>query len=553
MKIDFEHEFLDHILSRGYEYFINDTVSNVEINGNDVSAIVRGNQDYKVNLKIIDNFFAGGECTCPYYESNDYCKHMAAVLYYLNENKLWKPNGQYNLQDIVDKVNQKDLRKFLYNNLINNTVLFNRFRLEFINYFPKLSKKDYQRKIYQIIDMCSDRHGFIDYNNTLEYEHLMFDFIREARKFIDDKDYETALTIVTTILDSIPNTSIDDSDGTTSEVSEEAIEIILEILNEVNSKESFILKEILDYVFKEIKTNRLHNYCIDLNSIIECFIEDEFYLDDIKKALEKALDNFKDEIYFSNRENYVKYLLKIHELKGENDQKIKILEKYSYDSTILLEYIDEIIKSNNSELAIKTLNEKLDEKTRNSKIYAKKLAEIYLKNNMIDEYTDILYKIFYEFDKYDIDTYRKIKGLYSNKDWNIEKNKIINAIKNDMYYNEKLNQIFIEEKMYDELFSNICDNNMNHIKRYEQYLLPKYKKELLSIYKKCCLNDAEKSCSRSNYKAVASEINYMVKIDDNKEIVKSLLKEIDEKYLQNRPAMLDEFNKIIKNLNEYIN
>ena len=172
MKIDFEHEFLDHILSRGYEYFINDTVSNVEINGNDVSAIVRGNQDYKVNLKIIDNFFAGGECTCPYYESNDYCKHMAAVLYYLNENKLWKPNGQYNLQDIVDKVNQKDLRKFLYNNLINNTVLFNRFRLEFINYFPKLSKKDYQRKIYQIIDMCSDRHGFIDYNNTLEYEHL---------------------------------------------------------------------------------------------------------------------------------------------------------------------------------------------------------------------------------------------------------------------------------------------------------------------------------------------------------------------------------------------
>ena len=453
----------------------------------------------------------------------------------------------------MDKVNQKDLRKFLYNNLINNTVLFNRFRLEFINYFPKLSKKDYQRKIYQIIDMCSDRHGFIDYNNTLEYEHLMFDFIREARKFIDDKDYETALTIVTTILDSIPNTSIDDSDGTTSEVSEEAIEIILEILNEVNSKESFILKEILDYVFKEIKTNRLHNYCIDLNSIIECFIEDEFYLDDIKKALEKALDNFKDEIYFSNRENYVKYLLKIHELKGENDQKIKILEKYSYDSTILLEYIDEIIKSNNSELAIKTLNEKLDEKTRNSKIYAKKLAEIYLKNNMIDEYTDILYKIFYEFDKYDIDTYRKIKGLYSNKDWNIEKNKIINAIKNDMYYNEKLNQIFIEEKMYDELFSNICDNNMNHIKRYEQYLLPKYKKELLSIYKKCCLNDAEKSCSRSNYKAVASEINYMVKIDDNKEIVKSLLKEIDEKYLQNRPAMLDEFNKIIKNLNEYIN
>ena len=33
---------------------------------------------------------------------------------------------------------------------------------------------------------------------------------------------------------------------------------------------------------------------------------------------------------------------------------------------------------------------------------------------------------------------------------------------------------------------------------------------------------------------------------------KSILSEINEKYFRNRPAMLDEFENIIKNLNNYL-
>ena len=145
-----------------------------------------------------------------------------------------------------------------------------------------------------------------------------------------------------------------------------------------------------------------------------------------------------------------------------------------------------------------------------------------------------------------------LKELYSSKDWHIEKNKIIENVKKDTFNDRTLNNIFIEEKMYDELYLNVCDCNMRYVKNYEQYLLPKYNNELLSIYMKSCLNDAKHSKNRSDYRDVAISINYITKMDNSYETVKLILEEINEKYLCNRPAMLDEFKNIITNLDEYI-
>ena len=554
MKINFESEFLDYILSRGYEYYLNDTVSNVKIDeDNTISATVIGNNSYEVNLEIEDNIFLDGDCTCPYYKSNGYCKHMAAVLYYLNEHKVLKSNNNYDLQNIVNKIPEKDLRRFLYNSLRYDNNLLNKFRIEFNNYFPKLSKKNYQNKIQNAILNCYNRQGYIAYDNTSSYTHAMHDFIREAEKLVDDKDYETAFTICTILLDSIPDTSIDDSDGSTGEVAESVIEILFDIIEKLDY-DNIILKNILDYVTNEAKTEYLYNYGIDLKPILEWFIDNELYLNDIKSSLLVALDNSKDKKYFYKREHYVKYLIQINELQGNKNEKIEILEKYSYDHNVFLRYIEELIKNKNSNLAIKLLNERLDEKNYNSRVYANTLADIYLKNKMMDEYTDILYKIFYKYDKYSLDDYCKIKKLYSTKDWDLEKNKIIENIKNDKdyYYSDSLNKIYIEEKMYDELFLNVCNYKMNYIKEYEKYLLPKYQKEILAIYKRSCLNDAKLANSRSRYREVASEVNYIMHIDNSDEIVKSILKEIKEEYFRNRPAMLDEFEKTIKNLYEYL-
>ena len=174
---------------------------------------------------------------------------MAAVLYYVNNNDLNKKVN--NLEDIVKKVPEKDVRNFLYNSLKNDTDLLNRFRIEFSKYFPKLSKESYKHKIYQAINRCYDKRDFIDYSSTYKYERVMEEFINEARKLVDNEDYDTAFTIVSIILDSIPNTDIDDSNGSTGMIAENSIRIIFDILNEIHDKNTPLLMNILNYVLKK--------------------------------------------------------------------------------------------------------------------------------------------------------------------------------------------------------------------------------------------------------------------------------------------------------------
>ena len=551
MKIDFEDEFFDHILSRGYDYYFSGKVTNVKISKEKVTAIVHGTDDYNIKLEIENGIFIDGECDCPYFESGEYCKHMAAVLYYLNEKKEDK-NNSYNLENIVNKIDDKKLKEFLYYNLINDENLLNKFRVEFSGFSPKLSKENYKNKIYNSIRACDDKkYGFIDYSNAYKYEHAMLEYINEAEKLVDNKDYDTAFTIVTVILDSIPKTDIDDSNGSTGMISESCIEIIHDILDEISNDDK-MLKDILNYVIDDIKNLYLYNYGIDLKEILGYFIDSKLYLDEIEKSLQIALDNSKDKEYFYSRKDYIDYLIQIYKLKNHNKKIIPLLEKYSYDENICMLYVDELIKKDKLEDAIEILKNNLNIEDYKSRNYAEKLAQIYYDNKMDKEYKDILYDIFYKYSKYNFEVYLKIKKLYSNKDWNVEKYIIIENVKKDNYNNRILNEIYIEEKMYDELFLNVCNHDMRYIEEYEKYLLPKYSNELLNIYRDSCLNSASRSSNRKTYRDVAIQINHIIKMYNSSEIVKTILKEINEKYFRNRPAMVDEFKKVIKNIDTYI-
>ena len=552
MNINFEHKFLNHILSRGYDYYISGKVDKFKMNGDEITAIVHGKDDYIVNMIIEDNTFLDGKCSCSYNRDEKYCKHIAAVLYYLNEKKELSPKKSDDLKNIINRIDSAKVKEFLYQCLRNDEALLNRFRIEFNEFFPALSQKNYEQIIYTAIRSCGDqKYGYINYEASFHYEHVMLGFISEAKKLIEQKNYDTAFTITNVILSSIPKTEIDDSNGSTGMIAEECIDIIWDILNNIKSSDE-LLKDILNLVINDVKTANLYNYGIVLKNILQYFIDEQLYLDKIEEALELSLEKFKDKKYFFNRKNYIDYLIQIYKLKEKDEKIIPLLEEHSYDENVCLMYVDELIKNKRLEDAINKLKMNLnDDKYKNNK-YASKLVEIYAKNKMNNEYKTMLYDLFHKYSNYDFDTYLKIKELYSNNDWNEEKQKIINKLKKDNFTDRILNQIYIEEKMYNNLFLNVCHYNMENIEQYEKYLLPKYNKELLDIYKNSCLNAARRSSNRTAYRNVAIKVNHIIRIDNSLETVKSILKEINEQYFRDRPAMLDEFKKVINNLEQYL-
>lgn len=459
--------------------------------------------------------------------------------------------NEVDLKNIIKEIDDKEIKKFLYDNLNDDEKLLNRFRVEFSKFFPTLSKKEYENRVNRAIYNCSDdRNGFISYRSTGKYERAMIEFVNEARNLVVNEDYKTAFTLVTVLLDSIPETPIDDSDGSTGMVSEDCIEIINDILNNIDNTDELV-KEILDYILKDIKELNLQNYGIEIDNILIYFISNKLYLDEIEESLLIGLDKSKEQDHCYYRKDYINYLIDIYTL---NDKKniMGILEKYSGDRDICMMYVDELIKDGKLDNAIKILKSNLVEKNYSSSNYALKLAQIYNEYNMKEDYKNILYDIFYKYSRYDIGIYFKIKDLYTDKEWNQKKYNIINKLKGNSGTFMILNKLYVEEKMYDELYLNICKQGMENIICYEEYLLPKYRNELINIYKESCLNDACYAKDRNSYRSVAHKVNSLIRISDSDDDVKFVLKEINENYFRNRPAMLDEFKKSIKNLDEYL-
>lgn len=128
--------------------------------------------------------------------------------------------------------------------------------------------------------------------------------------------------------------------------------------------------------------------------------------------------------FFWKTKYYIDILLNIYNLENSHANIMNLLIEYSDDQDVCLKLVEEYIKQKDIKKAINLLEKNLKE-TGNT-IYAEKLSEIYSTEGMIKEYRDILYKLLYELDKYDIIVYKKIKELYSKKDWVLERENIIN-------------------------------------------------------------------------------------------------------------------------------
>ena len=73
--------FASHILERGYDYYCDGAVENIEIGHDDIRADVVGTEDYEVEISLNDGEVTDMYCSCPFAAGGNNCKHMAAVLY----------------------------------------------------------------------------------------------------------------------------------------------------------------------------------------------------------------------------------------------------------------------------------------------------------------------------------------------------------------------------------------------------------------------------------------------------------------------------------------
>jgi uncharacterized Zn finger protein len=132
----FETKIERKILDRGFDYYENNNVIDVENLGNgEFSAVVEGSEDYEVFVEISKGKVVEHSCDCPY-DWGDVCKHVVAVLYYIRDTKILgestdKEGVKSQLQLIIDDMSEQDIRDYVLFYALRNRQFREDFTEEF--------------------------------------------------------------------------------------------------------------------------------------------------------------------------------------------------------------------------------------------------------------------------------------------------------------------------------------------------------------------------------------------------------------------------------------
>lgn len=345
MKIDFEDLFEEKILKRGYNYYLEDAVQEVTKNENIYEGLVYGTEIYEVQAEIDgDGNIEDIDCDCPYAEENN-CKHMAAFLYYLEndgqiENKKVVRNTD-NYGEIIERIAENEIKEFILEKLYEDTDFQNEFRSYFVQYFEKMPKRVYERKIAQSIYQAIGRKGFIEYNETWKFSNAMNDYIQEAGNLIKHKEYQIPFWIASLILEELPDLPIDDSDGTTTYIESECIDVIERILEKC--KNGNIIREIFNWIIEILKNETLGDYTDGIEKLLDEYFTEDKYINERLKLIEEKIHNLKNkQEYYSEYkiEKLIKTKIALLYQLGEEKEALKTIKDNVYYVSIRNMLID---------------------------------------------------------------------------------------------------------------------------------------------------------------------------------------------------------------------
>lgn len=558
--------FATHILERGYDYYLENAVENIDISEDIIRADVIGSEAYEVEISVNNGEVTDMYCSCPYALDGRNCKHMAAVLYEWSENAeeeelakevntdLFQPAYTVNaykkkviaVEELVSSATEDEVRSFLVFVLAEDEKLLLRFYNTLNKQVTKEDIDNYIRQVDIIADRYLGRNRFISYYEADGFISELEKIIDEdVRRMIDDDNYLSAFEVTNYIFVLVGDVDMDDSDGGTGMLADRIYQLWLELLAKVSSEEK---KQMFDWF-----TSHLAGTVIDyLEEYIEQILMEEF---EEKEYEQVKLDFIEDMIARSECKDSdwsrdyavgkwaVRYLELLKEKKTSDEQIKEICKKYWNNSTVRRYYIDLCMKKKEYDHVLQVLDEciLLDKQYRGLiSEYSEKKKEIYLLQGNKRAYIEQLWQLVLEHEAGDLDLYRELKKQYSVDEWLIKREEIFKKLPAYAH----VERLYKEEKLYDRLLVYVLNSpGLHALQEYEKVLKKEYPEQILGKYKDEVNKMAMHTSDRKHYAHLVSLLRRMQQMKGGRELAEQIAVEWRAKY-KNRPAMMDELRKL---------
>lgn len=560
--------FANQILERGYDYYCENAVENLDISEDMIRADVIGSEDYEVEISLSDKDITDMYCSCPYASDGRNCKHMAAVLYeWSNREKeeeqstkketkidLFEPANTINaykkkltaVEALVDGAKEEDVRSFLVAVLAEDKKLLLRFHNTVNRQVTPEDINNYMRQVDIIADRYMGRNRFIGYYEADGFISELEEMLDEdVRRMIDNDNYLSAFEVMNHIFKLIGEVDMDDSDGGTGMLGGRIYQLWLELLDKVNPEEK---KKMFEWF-----TAHLDGSVIDyLEEYIEQIIMEEF---EEKEYEQVKLDFIEERIARSEHKDSewsrdyevgkwaIKYLELLQKKKASIEQIKEVCKKYWKNSSVRRYYINICMKKKEYDHVLQVLDEciLLDKQYRGFIIeYNKKKKEIYLLQGNRSAYIEQLWKLVLEYEAGNLDLYRELKKQYTADEWLVKREEIFKKLPTYAH----VEQLYKEEKLYDRLLIYVLNSpGLYALQEYEKVLKKEYPEQILNKYKNEVNKMAVRTSDRRNYAYLVSLLRKMKQIKGGSKLVEQIVDDWKVKY-KNRPAMMEELRKL---------
>lgn len=550
-----EEYFAPHILARGLDYCREGAVTDLQAEDEDVfSATVQGTEDYRVEIEMEDGIPTCMECDCPYADRGYNCKHMAAVLYAIEERgtterELLK-DDDHNLQEeassieqLVERIPDTELRTVLSQLCHDNIAVYRWLALHYPVPVSSAFLKKLRWEMEQIRAAFSDRHDFINWENADDFEMAVTGFmIENTRMLLACGEAMLAFQFVNDTLQSVSEQDIDD-DGHLCCIASVGADCWTEIMPKVSSKEK---EELFRWFSDHLDAKDLPDY---LSDTVANFYETEFqepYF--LEKKLERCLvtDSIPDS------KDYWNYHFYVHKVK----ERLELMEKLSYPDAKIRELIqryyefhevrdfavDYELKQGKTDKAIELLRKSKELDADYPGLvadYSNRLIGLYEKMGREDECKqELIYQIF-RYRQSNTDNISMLKNRCSQFEWEEYREKIFVAqtcagICLDLMAQEGLDERLLE--------SVIRYGSLYMMDEYEKRLKRKYPEKLRDAYAACTKRGMLSAGNRNQYAGVIHYLKKIMRYPGGKEIAIQIAAEWRRAYPRRR-AMLEELSR----------
>jgi hypothetical protein len=553
MKIqEFEPRIDERILLRGYEYFKNGKLTDLQNEGIRFWATVHGTDDYRVEASVDE----GGEivdsaCDCPYVDG-EYCKHEVALFYAIREQRHGKePTNDVPAKDSrerpIDQLVKSLPRKQLEDLVLTLVQRFDdvesqiRFRAGSDDEKLKAAKGIIHSHINQ-----ARHHGFIESSEAgaaMDGVAIVFD---EA---MNCDALETGIALCLLGLDAVENVDgIDDSDGIITDMltsGQESIERLLAERLESSSKPE--QKSIFRMIMKHIERHWSDDLTFSGGLLVETllpFCGDPEFANQYEKMLFKIESAVTNDIDSYSR----KYLLdtidilKLHLLDRTNDLKRRQafiethLDNHNIREVAIMESIAERLYDRALELI------------EGGIVWDKALPGI------VNRWNHLAYQVHHELNHIDEvrtlsaqfviagegEYYEPYLATFPAEERENAVEAILVRFERQAYATETYINILIMERKLEKVMA-LCEKRPSLIESLYVHLLENYRDRVDDCFKHLIRSAAAEASQRSGYQRICRTIKVYRKAFGDTYI--QIVEELRKNYPR-RSAMMDELNHI---------